>query len=404
MFALTGKNGTYGNALDTCVLNSLCHILGNKLVTFYHYDACSRINYVWSGISAVETIGKRLYNLISFHDCCSVYALGSKSFATIVFSYYNVLRYVYQSTSKVSRVRSLKCGIRKTFSSAVRRNEIFQNRKTFSERRTNGNFQSFTLRVSHKTTHTGKLSNLFHATTCTGYCHHVDRVKLVERLFERFRYFVVCYRPLVDNELVLFVFGHKTSIVKFFDVYNSLFRLVQNTLLFFGYVHIEYGRGYCADGRIFITERFYAVQNFNGFGCALKLKGSIYYLLQFRLIHAYVDFQSKGIGCVAMLYRAVFGFVQFKTEILRNNFVKYNSADGGLNTFRNGLTVNFSGYSNPDFTLKLDFFVSVCHLGFVFVTEDFAFALSSLLGNGKIETSEYHILRGRTYRSAVTEL
>ena len=62
----------------------------------------------------------------------------------------------------------------------MRRNKVFQNGKSFTEARFNGDFYSSAVRIAHKTTHTAELFNLVDRTTRAGIRHHKNGVEFVE--------------------------------------------------------------------------------------------------------------------------------------------------------------------------------------------------------------------------------
>ena len=179
------------------------------------------------------------------------------------------MRNVDKTSCEVTGVSRFKSGVRKTFSSAVRRDEVFQNRQAFTERRADRQLDGTTGRVCHKTTHTCELTDLSHATTSTGVCHHPNRVEVVKTFFE-FALNLVCgVFPNLDDFFVTAFVGEDASCMEFFDADDLFFRFVNDELLVTGDVHIENGCGDCTDCRILVAERFDLVEHLCRFGCSV---------------------------------------------------------------------------------------------------------------------------------------
>ena len=88
--------------------------------------------------------------------------------------------HVHKTTGQITCIGGLKRGIGKTLAGTVGRNEVLEHRKTLLEVRKNrvlddlATFRTGFLRLGHKTTHTGELTDLVFRTTGTGIKHHVD--------------------------------------------------------------------------------------------------------------------------------------------------------------------------------------------------------------------------------------
>ena len=71
--------------------------------------------------------------------------------------YNNVLSNINKTAGHITCVSSLQSSIRKTLARTVRRNKVFDNRKTFLEVRTDRKFDDFSARLSHQSAHSRKL-------------------------------------------------------------------------------------------------------------------------------------------------------------------------------------------------------------------------------------------------------
>ena len=150
-----------GYLLYACIHNLLCDCIGNEFVLTYDYVAVFILD-VFGNKSALNSVFKTFDNFAVGSDYGLYYHAAGLLAAShaVFFAYDNVLRNVYETAGKVARVCRFKRGIGKTFTSAVRRNEVFKNGKTLSEARLNGYFYLFTLRVNHQSAHAGKLFHL----------------------------------------------------------------------------------------------------------------------------------------------------------------------------------------------------------------------------------------------------
>ena len=396
VFRAASEHGSYLDCGNSRRRDLLRLFFGNH---FVHSDDDAllvlRVDDVLRRHSARKSVLETFDDLIAFHDSRREHTLGSHALAAVVLTHDDVLRYVHETARKITGVGGLKRCVGKTFTSAVAGNEVLEHGKSLAEGGAYGCFERLTLGVGHKSAHTGKLGNLLHAAAGAGDCHHVYGVELVERLFERIRNFVVCAAPLADDELILLVLGHEAAFVQFFDIYDALFRLVENFFLFGRNVHIEDRSRDCADSRILEAERLYVVENLDGLGRAFKLESRVDDLLKSGLVYAEVDFLKEHI---------VLGFAAYKADILRYSFVEYEPADCGFDTLVLDYAVEVVRHTHPNLTLKFDFLVGICHFGFVHVAEDLALALRAGLIHSKIVTAYDHVLRRRADGTTVGKL
>ena len=149
-FRVTGKHGSDFDRSNARRRDFLGFVLAYHLV---HCDDdvlfVLGMHDVFRRDSARESVFQTFYYLVAFHDCGSDYAARRGTFAAVLFAHDDVLRNVDKTARKITGVGGFKRGIRKTFTSAVAGNEVFQSAESFTEGRTDGRFQSFTLRVGH---------------------------------------------------------------------------------------------------------------------------------------------------------------------------------------------------------------------------------------------------------------
>ena len=129
----------------------------------------------------------------------------------------NVLRDVDQTTGQVTRVSRTQSGVGHALTSAVRGDEVLQNRKALAEVRLNRAVDGATLGVAHEAAHTSQLANLLDVTTSTRVGHHVNGVVLVEVGSHGLADFLGGVVPNV-NDLLMALFGaHEAHLVVLVD-------------------------------------------------------------------------------------------------------------------------------------------------------------------------------------------
>ena len=127
-----------------------------------------------------NTFRERRYGFIAILQCTT---FKSTQRSTVFFIDNHVVADVNQTTGKVSGIGRFHSGIGQTLTCTVRRNEVFEHGHTFLKVRKDrilDNLRTFGtsfLRLSHQTTHTGKLLNLVFRTTSSGIEHHIYGVK-----------------------------------------------------------------------------------------------------------------------------------------------------------------------------------------------------------------------------------
>ena len=117
------------------------------------------------------------------------------------------------------------------------------------------------------------------------------------------------------------------------------------------------------------------IQHFGSGRCAVNLNATVDNLTQLLLANQERNFQIKLMLGICTVYIA---------QILRNVFVKDQTANGTINNLRNPLVTNISG--NPYFNLCVNGNIAfiVSHEGFVDIPENLAFALFAVLFHGQV--------------------
>ena len=158
------------------------------------------------------------------------------------------MRHINETTGQIPGIGRLQRRIGKTFTCTVRRDEVFQHRKALFEVRQNRVLDDLTtfgaglLRFGHKTTHTGKLTNLLFRTTGSRVKHHeygVESLIIGRQLFhENIGKFRVDVRPCIDNLIIAFIIGNESHVIVGHNLFDVGISLIDESLFFSRNNHI----------------------------------------------------------------------------------------------------------------------------------------------------------------------
>ena len=142
--------------------------------------------------------------------CLDVKDLKTLGGSAVLLTDDDLLRNVYKTACEVTGVRGSQRGVGKTLTRTTRGDEVFENVKTLTVVSSDRDLDGLTGGVGDKSAHSGKLTDLAHATTRTGICHHKDRVVAVEVSLERAGNVVGRLCPDVEDLLITLLVGAKT--------------------------------------------------------------------------------------------------------------------------------------------------------------------------------------------------
>ncbi len=170
----TANNGANLDGVDRVLFNHITPVLIQQRVTRNQDVSGARLQHVFCGHTTQYALAQRLFNVAAFD-----YRRHHDAFegAAVVFGHNQILRNVNQTTRQITGVRGFQCGIRKTFTRTVGRDEVLEYVQTFTEVRGNRRLDDGAVRLRHQTTHTCQLTNLRRRTTRAGVSHHKDAVK-----------------------------------------------------------------------------------------------------------------------------------------------------------------------------------------------------------------------------------
>ena len=201
--------------------------------------------------------------------------------------------------------------------------------------------------------------------------------------------------PDLDDALVALFVGEQAALELLFNRADFLFGSFQNRRLLRRHDNVGHGHGDSADGGILVAHRLDVVQHAGSLRHAVLAETHIDDLTQLLLANQERNFQIKLMLGICTVYIA---------QILRNVFVKDQTANGTINNLRNPLITNISG--NPYFNLCVNGNIAfiVSHEGFVDIPENLAFALFAILFHGQVIRTQNHILCRNSNRTTVRRL
>ena len=207
--------------------------------------------------------------------------------AAVILTHDDVLGDVHQTTGQVAGVRRTQCGVHQTLTGAVGGDDVLGNRQAFAEVGANRKVNDFPLRVRHQTAHTDQLTHLGHVSPGPRVGHHPDRVErvvLVEVLFDFFDQTLVGFRPGVDHLGVTFHLGDLTQAVALLGVRDLLLGFFEQTSLFARDAQVIHGDGDGGLGGVVEAEILELVRQGGGGGGAVVLVGPSHQVPQLLLI------------------------------------------------------------------------------------------------------------------------
>ena len=174
---LACQNGTDKHFMDSVRFQNRCILRHQHMLRVIQDFTCSRICNRSSREASSDCRAKIFHHLAAVINRCCPDAVSSLA---VHLTDNNILADVDHTTRQITGVCRTECRVRHTLSCTSGGNEIFQNRKAFTEVGLDRDFNRFTGCVCHQASHTGELTDLVHRTTGTGVCHHVNRVVLVK--------------------------------------------------------------------------------------------------------------------------------------------------------------------------------------------------------------------------------
>ena len=151
--------------------------------------------------------------------------------AAVLLANNDVLCNVDKSTSQVTRVRGVGCGIYQTLTSTISRNKVLKRLKTLTEVCLNWKVDGFTGHICHQASHTSKLAKLCLRTTSSRVSHHVNWVVLCKACKHLRAEKIGALGPCVNNLNVTLSLGEEAVLVVLVDLVNAVLCLLKKLWL-----------------------------------------------------------------------------------------------------------------------------------------------------------------------------
>ena len=229
VLAFTLEYGADINLCYACIHDALRLLKREHVTVVSKHLAGLRIYDIIYDKSAGKPVYERLDNLVTVaHYICHPDTLCS---AAVLFSYDDILRYVNETSCKVTGVCRFQSRIGKRFTRASRTGEVLENIHAFAEVALDRDFHCASRSREHQTAHTCELTHLAHGATGSRIAHHVDRIVSVKTVLKRIRNILCCLLPYVYDALVTFILGEKSSTEVALDMIHFLLRFRNESFL-----------------------------------------------------------------------------------------------------------------------------------------------------------------------------
>src|SRR5690606_22651481 len=139
---------THNHFVDAVQLDELDPLLVDQGTSRNDDVLGAWLEHVAGNDTTQYTLTQRLDNVAAFDVRGHQQALVG---AAVDLGNHQILGNVYQTTSQVTGVRSLQCGIRQTFTSTVSRDEVLKYAQTFTEVRGDRRLDDRAIRLGHQT-------------------------------------------------------------------------------------------------------------------------------------------------------------------------------------------------------------------------------------------------------------
>src|SRR5579862_394801 len=227
------QHGADFYALNAGSLNRSREVFGDFLVDVDHHVPVVVFDLL-ERYAADDAVTQRFDDLAGFHDTLHVDAVDGSA---VVFADDDVLRDVDQTASQVSRIGRLERRVGQSLTGAVRRDEVFEHRQSFTEVCRDGRLDDFAGRLGHQSTHAGELADLLFRSSSAGVGHDVNRIEVAffvaalhfaEHLVG---HFFRDRRPDFDDLVVAFAVGDRAVQVLLLNVDHLLLGILDQRLL-----------------------------------------------------------------------------------------------------------------------------------------------------------------------------
>ncbi len=278
----------------------------------------------------------------------------------------------------------------------MRRHEILQNVKAFTEIGLDRKFDRVSGCIRHQAAHACQLLDLFVGASGSGIRHHVNVIIFVQTVQKRFRQLVVRLLPGVDDRTVAFFLGGKTSAVSAVDLVNRVLRLLDQLRLHRRNRHVGNGNRHAGSCGVAIAHGLDMVQNLRRSRGAVNRDNLLKDSLQVLLLYQAVDLKLELILRLAAVDKA---------QILRDDLIEEESSEGrGDKRAVNAPVLHLPADPHRYAGLQGQIPVLIGKQCLADTLEDTSLALCPGSFLGQIVDTQNHVLRRDRDRSAVRRL
>ena len=233
---------------------------------------------------------------------------------------------VYQTSGQVTGVGGTKSCIGQTLTCTMGGHEVFQYVQTFTEVGLDGQLDSMTCCISHQTTHTGQLFDLFIRTTGTGIGHHEDIVVFIQTGQQLMGQRIIGLFPGLNDLFITFFVCDQTTFVVSGDLIYSILCLLDQLRFFRRHGHIGNGYGHGCSCGVVITGSLDIIQYLCCLGSTVGIDNLFQDLFQLFLTYMEIDLR---------LQRVLFDGTIHEAQILRQDLIEQKASQRSLNHLRN---------------------------------------------------------------------
>src|SRR5450830_132304 len=201
----------------------------------------------------VGDLARQLFRKGRYHQIANLDLTGLRVCA-VFFADHQFVRDIDKTTRQVARVRCLQCRVSLSLAGTVCRQEVLEDRQTFTEVGLDGELDDLSRRVRHQASDPRHLHNLLLASTGTGVGHDTHGV-LFGKIAEDgpFDLFALLLPDLNHLEVAIVV-RKKTILVEFVDLADGPVGIVEDMLPLVWHFHVRQSDRYARFGRILESE------------------------------------------------------------------------------------------------------------------------------------------------------
>ena len=238
--------------------------------------------------------------------------------------------------------------------------------------------------ICHKSTHTGKLFDLFIGTTGSGVSHHEDVVVFIKSGKKCMSKLIISLLPGINNLFVTLFLSNKTTFVVLGDLIYSILCSLDHLRLLRRHGHIGNRYGHGSSCRILVTHSLDRVQNLSSLGCPVSINNFFKDLFQLFLTNQEVNLKEKLISRNASVN---------KSKILWQDLIEQETSQCRLYITCESTSIRHNlAAADKNLGLQGNYLVLICQNCFVNALEELAFALVSRSFLGQIVDTKDHIL------------